>query len=109
MGVIKGFVQLIPRSYKSDKFVNIAGIDKVHSKCDCINESNVNGIREPIFFSFGLSSPPGHKICKGSRINLFERVNKPVLSHIRFYLEDDDHEAENFNGEAVGFTCQLIK
>ena len=57
---IDGFYQLIAGSYKSDKPINITGIDKVHLKCDCIQGAVVNGIREPILFSFGLSSPPGH-------------------------------------------------
>ena len=35
-------------------------------------------------------------------------MNKSVLSHITFYLEDDDHKAVDFNGEAISFTCQLI-
>ena len=34
---IDGFVQLIPGTCKSDKPINITGIDKVHLKCDCIN------------------------------------------------------------------------
>ena len=45
---IDGFYQLIAGSYKSDKPINITGIDKVHLKCDCIQGSIVNGIREPI-------------------------------------------------------------
>ena len=46
---IDGFYQLIAGSYKSDKAINVTGIDKVHLKCDCINGSIVNGVREPIF------------------------------------------------------------
>ena len=68
---IDGFYQLIKGSYKSDKPINITGIDKTHLKCDCIQGSIVNGIREPILFSFALSSPPGHKIYKEPRIKLF--------------------------------------
>ena len=109
LGDIEGFIQLIPGSYKSDKPINITGIDKVHLKCDCIQGSIVNGIREPIIYSFALSSPPGHKIYKETRIKLFKRVNKPVLSHITFYLEDDDHKPVDFNKEIISFTCQLIK
>ena len=45
---IDGFYQLIAGSYKSDKPINITGIDKVHPKCDCIDGSIVNGTREPI-------------------------------------------------------------
>ena len=45
---IDGFYQIIAGSYKSDRPINITGIDKNHLKCDCIQGSIVNGIREPI-------------------------------------------------------------
>ena len=106
---IDGFYQLIAGSYKSDKPINITGVDKIHLKCDCIQGSIINGIREPILYSFALSSPPGHKIYKEPRIKLFYKVNKSVLSHITFYFEDDDHKAVDFNNETISFTCQLIK
>ena len=106
---IDGFYQLIAGSYKSDRPINITGIDKIHLKCDCIQGSIVNGIREPILYSFALSSPPGHKIYKEPRIKLFKKVNKSVLSHITFYFEDDDHKAVDFKNETISFTCQLIK
>ena len=54
-----GFYQLIAGSYKSDKPIHITGIDKIHLKCVCIQGSIVKGKREPILFSFALSSPPG--------------------------------------------------
>ena len=106
---IDGFYQLIAGSYKSDKPINITGIDKIHLKCDCIQGSIVNGIREPILYSLALSLPPGHKIYKESRIKLFKKINKSVLSHITFYFEDDDHKPADFNGKTTWFTCQLIK
>ena len=106
---IDGFYQLIAGSYKSDKPINITGIDETHIKCDCIDGSIVNGVRESILFSFALSSLPGHEIFKEPRVKLFKKVNKSVLSHITFYFEDDDHKAVDFNGETISFTCQLIK
>ena len=42
---IDGFYQLIPRSYESEKPINITAIDKVHLKCDCIDGSLMNGTR----------------------------------------------------------------
>ena len=105
---IDGFHQIIAGSYKSDRPINITGIDKIHLKCDCIQGSIVNGIREPILYSFDLSSPPGHKIYKEPRVKLFQKINKSVLSHITFYFEDDDHKAVAFNGETISFTCQLF-
>ena len=106
---IDGFYQLIEGSYKSDKPINITGIDKVHLKCDCIQGSIVNGKRGPILFSFALSSPPGHKIYKEPRVKLFKKINKSVLSHIIFYFEDDDYKPVDFHNETISFTCQLIK
>ena len=61
---IDGYYQLIAGSYKGDRPINITGIDKIHLKCDCGDGSIVNGICEPILYSFRLSSPPGHKIYK---------------------------------------------
>ena len=106
---IDGFYQLITGSYKSDRPINITGIDKVHLKCDCIQGSIINDIRESILYSFALSSPPGYKMYKEPRVKLFKKINKSVLSHITFYFEDDDHKPVNFIGETVSFTCQLIK
>ena len=42
----------------------ITTTDKVHLKCDCVDGSMVNGLREQILFSFVLSAPPGYKIMK---------------------------------------------
>ena len=78
-------------------------------KCDCTNGSFVNGILEPISFSFGLDKPIGQKIYKEPRIKLFENVNRPITSHNTFYLEEGDHIAVDFNGETISFSCQLTK
>ena len=71
LGDIPGFSEIKPGSCKSDKPINVTGIDKVHLKCDCIGGSIVNTIREPISYSFALLSPPGHKIYKEPRKNFF--------------------------------------
>ena len=106
---IEGFYQLIAGSYKNDRPINMTGFDKVHLKANGIQRLIVNGIREPIIYSFALDQPPGYKIYKDPRIKRFKRENKSVLSHITFYLEDDDHISVDFNGETVSFTCQVIK
>ena len=100
---------MVSGSHKSEKPIRISGIDKVHLKCDCIQGSIVNGIREPVLYSFALSSPPGQKIYKKLRVKHFRKTNKSIVSHIKFYFEDDDHKSVDFNGETISFTCQLIK
>ena len=34
---------------------------------------------------------------------------RSFLSHITFYIEDDDHKPVGLNGETISFICQLIK
>ena len=36
-------------------------------------------------------------------------IKKSVLSHITFYLEDDDYKPVNFEIETINFTCQLFE
>ena len=106
---IEGFYQLIAGLYKSERPINITGIDKVHLKCDCIDGGIMNGTREPILYSFSLDQPPGHKFYKEPKVKLFKKINKSILSHITFFFEDDDYKSVDFNNEIVLFTCQLIK
>ena len=60
--LIQGFLKNVPGTRKSETPNNFTVIAKIHLKCDCISEPLVNGIREFIFYKFGLSSPPGHKM-----------------------------------------------
>ena len=80
-GDIERFVHFLSGTYKSDKPLNIMGIEKVHLKCDCINGSIVNGIKEPNLFSFALSSDPEHKSFKEPRIKLLKKVRN-LFCHI---------------------------
>ena len=46
--------------YTSQKFVNLASTNKIHLKCDVNDGSVVNGIRQPILYSFILDKPAGY-------------------------------------------------
>ena len=109
LGNINGYIQSLPGTYKNEKPIKITGIDKIHLKCSCISGSNVNGIRQPILYSFALDKRPGKKIHRELTFKKLFKKNKTVLSHITFYLEDDDHKLVDFNQETMSFTCQLVK
>ena len=96
--------------YTSDKILlNLNTINKIHLKCDIIDESIQDGIRQPILFSFVLDKPSGYKIfCQPETIH-YKKTNKSVLNTITFYLEDDNNEEADFNGETLTFTLQMIK
>ena len=99
----------IEGTHISEKPVMITTTDKVHLKCDCVDGSIVNGIREQILFSFNLSAPPGYKIIKEPNIILYKKINKTRLDSIQFFLEDNIHNPVDFNGETLTFTIQIIK
>ena len=100
---------MIAGFYKRDKPIKITGIDKVHLKCNVVDGSIVNGVREPVLSSSGLDQPPNHKIYKEPKFKLFKKINKLVLSHLTFYLEDEDYKPVGFNGETISLKWQLIK
>ena len=101
---------LIPGVYPSDKIIsNINTIDKIHLKCDAIDGSIQDGIRQPILFSFVLNKPSGYKVfCEPETIH-YKKINKSVLNTITFYLEDDNNKEVDFNGETLIFTLLMIK
>ena len=99
-----------PGVYSSDKvFLNLNTINKIHLKCDCIDGSIQDGVRQPILFSFVLDKPSGYKVfCQPETIH-YKKVNKSVLNTITFYPEDDNNEEVDFNQETLTFTLQMIK
>ena len=83
--------------------------NKVHLKCDIIDGSVVNGNRQPIFYSLVLDKPAGYIVFYEPETIHCKKVNKSVLNTITFYLEDDNNEQVNFNGETLTFTLQFIE
>ena len=100
----------IPGVYTSDKIIlNLNTIDKIHLKCDCIDGSIQDGVKQPILFSFVLDKSSGYKVfCEPETIH-YKKTNEPVLNTITFYLEDDNNKGVDFNGETLTFTLQMIK
>ena len=95
--------------YNSQKIVNLSNANEIHLKCDVIDGSLVNGIRQPILYSFVLDKPIGYKVfCEPETIH-YRKVNESVLNTITFYLEDDNNEDVNSNGETLTFTLQMMK
>ena len=92
----------------SDKILNLK-IKVIHFKCDLIYGSMVNGMPQPIRFSFVLDKPSGYKSFWEPEKIRFKKTNKSVLITITFYLETDKIEEVNFFQEALTFTLKTIK
>ena len=98
-----------PGVYTKDKILNLNTLDKIHLKCDVVDGSVVNAVREPTLFSLVLDKKPGFKVfCEPEAIH-YKKIYMSVLNTITFYLEDDDHKEVIFNGKTLTFTLQMIK
>ena len=78
-------------------------------KCDVIDGGKVDGLRQPILYSFILDRLAGCEIFSEPETIHYKKLNKSVLKTATFCLEDDDYKEVNFNGEPLTFTLQLIK
>ena len=95
--------------YFSQKIVNLRSTNKIHLKCDAIDGSLVDGVRQPILYSFVLDKPSGYRVLSEPETIQYKKINKSVLNTITFYLEHDSDKEVDFNGETLTFTLQMIK
>ena len=93
----------------SQKNVNLSNTNKTHLECDVIDGSPVNGLRQPILYSFILDKKPGYKVFSEPETIHYKKINKSILNTTTFYLENDNNEEVSFNGETLTFTLQMIK
>ena len=62
----------------SSKILNLSTIDKNYLKCDVIDGSVVNGLRQPILYSFVLDKPAGYrKFCQAETVH-YKKLTKVV-------------------------------
>ena len=74
-----------------------------------LDVSVLNGVRQPILYRFVLYKPSGYKVfCERETIH-YRKKYKSFLNTIAFYLEDENNEEVNFNGETLTFTLQRTK
>ena len=109
LGFTAGWDYKYHNHYLSQKIVNLCNTNKIDLKCDAIDGSVVDGVRQPILYSFVLDKPSGYKVfCEPETIH-YKKINKSVLNTITFYLEDDSDKVVDFNQETMTFTLQMIK
>ena len=109
LGFTPGWDSKHYNKYTSQKVVNLGSTNKIHLKCDCIDGSVLNGLRQPILYSSVLDKLPGYKVFSEPETIHYKKINKSVLNTITFYLEDNDHKEVDFNGETLTFTSQMKK
>ena len=62
--------------YISQKILNLGSTNKIHLKCDIIDGSVVDGVRQPILYSFVLDKKLGYKVfCEPETIQYKNKIN----------------------------------
>ena len=109
LGFTSGWDYKNNNKYTSQKILNLGSTNKIHLKCDVIDGSVVNGLRQPILCSFVLDKKPGYKVFSEPETCHYKKINKSVLNTITFYLEDENNEVVDFNDETFTSTLQMVK
>ena len=78
-------------------------------KCDAIDGSLVNGLRQPLYYSFVLDKPSDEEVFRESETVHYKKNKTSVLNTITFYTEGSDNKEVNSNGETLIFILQLTK
>ena len=84
-------------------------INEICLKCDVIDGSVVNWIRQPLLCSFVLKKPASYKLFSQPETLHHKKIKIFILNTITFYLEDHNHEEVDFNRETLTFTVQIMK
>ena len=80
-GFISGFDYKHYNKYVSQKNLNLGSTNKIHLKCDVIDGSVVNGLRQPILYSFILDKKPGYKVFFRTRNNTLQKNKQICFEH----------------------------
>ena len=70
--------------YLSQKTVNLSSTNKIYMKCDAINGSVVNEVRQPILHSFVLDKPSGYKIFCGPETIHYKKNKQICFEYYNF-------------------------
>ena len=94
--------QILRKSYnESDNPVNILSINSILVECSIIEGSYVNGIHEPILYSFFPKCLPGEKIIETPKNLIYLPLITKTISNIKIQLKDNNDNDLDLRGETI--------
>ena len=73
---ILGFTPGWDYKHYNQYLLNLSSTNKIHLKCDAIDGSIQDGVRQPILFSFVLDKPAGYKVFSEPETIHYKKINK---------------------------------
>ena len=91
---------------EGQSIVNIMDVNSILVKCDVIGSSTLNGVAEPIIYSFFPNVSPGCKIVEIAHNLTFLPLSTNTISTMTCWLTDQNNKELNLRGEKL--TISLI-
>ena len=85
LGFTSGWDYKHYNEYTSQKIVNLGSTNKIHLKCDVIEGSLQNGLRQPILFGFVSDKKPSYKIFSELETTHYKKTNNTVFITEAFF------------------------
>ena len=85
----------------SERNVDIMRVNSIFVHCDLISSSYVNGVKQPIMYSFFPDALPGTKIIERPPALIYLPIEQDVIHQMTSWLTDQDLRPLDLRGERL--------
>lgn len=93
--------------HEGENIVDILSVNSILVNCDIIEGSYLNGMQEPVLYSFFPDVPPGYKMNEKPNTVIYLPVTIPTINSIHIWLTDQNHKPLNLRGETITIRLHL--
>ena len=86
---------------ESEDTVNIMRVNSIFVHCSLINSSYVNGILQPVIYSFFPSCLPGEKIIEKPNTLIYLPISLDVIPHMTSWITDQNNKLIDLRSEKL--------
>ena len=86
---------------ESESTVNIMRVNSIFVHCNIINSSYVNGIQQPVIYSFFPSCLPGEKIIEKQNTLIYLPISLDVIPHMTSWITDQNNKLIDLRSEKL--------
>lgn len=97
------------KRYESENKVDILSVNSILVHCDVINPSRVNGVPEPIIYSFFPNVTPGEKIVSQPQHLIYIPITMSIISSMTVWVTDQKGNLLDLRGQQITLTFHIRK
>jgi len=93
--------------FEGQHIVNIMDVNSILVKCDAIGSSTLNGVPEPVLYSFFPNVPPGRKIVEVAHNLIYLPITTSSISSLSLWVTDQGGKEIDLRGEKLTLTLLI--